>query len=240
MGKPEVWKDPYLDDVGRAKTGTGHDGRWIRTAVIGVVGAVYLAALYFDIGVDGGREAALFFGTTGFAITFPILLLVGKLVAAVVGKRRKLGADVRTAVIVAPAVMLAGLLAYEGYRSQDPVSKFQRWIASPAPHGLRIVSAYTYKGINYWDWAFHFTIAPDDIPKILPRRPYRHEVDPAGFDLRQVRENGHERPGYPVPPPDFKAIYRYHFHAPTGRVGYDVSLYGDASQTEFYAYGYVE
>ena len=61
MGKPKSWEATCQDDVGRAKTGTGHDGRWIRTAVIGVVGAVYLAALYFDIGVDGGREAALFF-----------------------------------------------------------------------------------------------------------------------------------------------------------------------------------
>jgi hypothetical protein len=58
--------------------------------------------------------------------------------------------------------------------------------------------------------------------------------------LWKVRDDGRGRPGYPVPPPDFKAIHRYHFHAPTGRAGYDVRLYGDASQTEFYAYGYVE
>src|SRR5262249_24585299 len=152
-------------------------------------------------------------------------------------KMRTLGAGARTAVIVSPTVLLSGLMAYEGYRTQDPLIKFQRWIASPAPPSLRIVSAYTYKGFNCWDWAFHFTVAPDDLPKILARRAYRHEVDPAGFDLRQVRDNGRVRPGYPVPPPDFKAIHLYHFHAPTGRVGYDVWLYGDASQTEFYAYG---
>jgi hypothetical protein len=240
MGKPEVWDEPYLDDVVREKSGTSHDRRWIRRAVIGVVGAVYLAALYFDIGVDGGREAALFFGTTGFAITFPILLLVGKLMGAVVGKRRNLGADARTAVIVAPAILSAGLLAYEGYRSQDPVVKFQRFVASPAPPGLRIITAYTYKGINFRVWAFHFTIAPGNLQKILARRPYRHEVDPAGFDLRQVHDNGRGRPGYPVPPPDFKAVHRCSSHEPIGRLGYDVTLYGDASLTEFYTYGYVE
>jgi hypothetical protein len=240
MGESVGWEDWHLDDVGRKKPGTSPVGRVPQKLAIGIVGAVYLAALYFDIEADGGREAALFFGTAGFVISFPILLLLGKLVAAVVGKGRKLGADARTALIAAPALMLAGLLAYEGYRSQEPVSKFRRWIASPAPPGLRIMTAYTYKGSNYWNWAFHFTVTPDDLPKILARRPYQHEVDPAGFDLRQVRANGRGRPGYPIPPPDFQAIHRYHFHAPSGRVGYDVLLYVDAPQTEFYAYGYVE
>lgn len=188
----------------------------------------------------GGREAALFLGTPGFSITFPILLLLGKLVESVVGKTRKLGDDARTALMIAPAVLLAGLIAFEGYRTKDPVGKFRRFVVSPAPPGLRMISAYTYKGINFRVWAFHFTIAPDDLPKILTRRHYQHEVDLAGFDLRQVRANGRGRPGYPIPPPDYKAVHRYHFQAPTGRAGYDVSLYGDASQTEFYAYGYVE
>ena len=103
-----------------------------------------------------------------------------------------------------------------------------------------MVSAYTYKGLNYWNWAFHFTVAPDDLPKILASRPYQHEVDPAGFDLGQVRDNGRERPGYPVPPPEFNAVHCYRSHAPTGRVGYDVTLFGDVSQAEFFAYGSVE
>jgi len=240
MGRSEGWEEPTLEDPARGKPGTGRVERWHRRIVIGVVGAVYFAALCFDIGAEGGRDAALFYGITGFAITFPILLLLGKFVAAVVGKIRILKAGARIAVIVAPAVLLAGFLAYEGYRTQDPLVKFQRWMVSPAPPSLRIVSVYTYKGFNYRDWAFHFRIAPDDLPKLLASRPYRHEVDPAGFDLAQVRGNGRRRPDFPVPPSDFTAIHRYHFHAPTGRVGYDVTLYGDASQTEFYAYGYVE
>ena len=226
--------------MSREHSGNRHDGRWSRRLVIGFVGVAYLAALYFDIGVDGGREAALFFGTLGFAISFPILLLLGKLVAGIVGKRRNLGAEARTALMIAPTVLLAGLIAYEGYRTRDPMVKFQRFVASPAPPGLRIMAAYTYKGINFRVWAFHFTIAPDDLPAILARRPYRHEFDPAGFDLERVGDNGQGRPGYPVPPPDFQAVHRYRSHEPTGRIGYDVTLYGDASQTEFYAYGFVE
>ena len=61
MGKPKSWEATCQDDVGRDESGTGRDGRWSRRVVIGVVGAVYLAALYFDIGVDGGREATPFF-----------------------------------------------------------------------------------------------------------------------------------------------------------------------------------
>lgn len=240
MGRSQGLEDPYLDEVGGEKPGTSRDGRWSRRAVIVFVGALYLAATYFDINADGGWEAALFLGTPGFAITFPILLLIGKLVGVVVGKRRKLGAEARTALIVAPTVLLSGLIAYEGYRTSDPMFQFQRFVASPASPSLRILTAYSYKGINFRVWAFHFTIAPDELPKILARRPYRHEVDPAGWDLEQVRDNGRGRPGYPLPPPDFKAVHRYSSHEPIGRIGYDVSLYGNDSQTEFYAFGSVE
>ena len=240
MGKPDVWEDPYLDDVNHEKAGTGRDRRLPRRVVVGVVGAIYFAAIFFDIDADGGREAALFLGTPGFAITFPILLLLGKVMASVVGKRKKLGDDARTALMIAPAVLLAGLIAYEGYRTKDPVAKFRRFVVSSVPPGLRIMTAYSYEGINFRVWAFHFTIAPDELPEILARRPYRHEADPAGWDLEQVRDNGRGRPGYPIPPPDFKAIHRYASHEPIGRLGYDVKLYGDASQTEFYAYGFVE
>lgn len=240
MGKPEVSEDPYLDDVGRENPGTGHEGWVPRRLIIGAVGVVYFAAIFFDIDADGGREAAFIFGTFGFAISYPLLLLLGKLVAAVVGKRTKLGAEARIALMIAPAILAASFAAYEGYRTKDPVARFRRFVVSPAPPGLRVMTAYTYQGFNFRVWAFHFTIAPDDLPRILARRPYRHEVDPAGFDLEQVRHNGRGRPGYPIPPPDFKAVHRYRSHEPTGRLGYDVSLYGDASQTEFYAYGFVE
>lgn len=240
MRKPEVWEDPCLDAVRREKPGTGHEGRVLRRLVIGAVGVVYFAAIFFDIDADGGREPALFFGTVGFAITFPFLLLLGKLVAAVVGKRTKLGAEARIALMIAPAILAASFAAYEGYRTKDPVARFRRFVASPAPPGLRVLTAYTYKGINFRVWAFHFTIAPDDLPRILARRPYRHEVDPAGFDLYPMYDTWRGRPGYPIPPPDFKAVHRYSSHEPVGRLGYDVSLYGDASQTEFYAYGFVE
>ena len=236
-GAPE---DRASDDVGRGRSGTGPGGRWHRVALIGLVGAAYFAALVFALAADGGREAALFFGTSGFVVSFPILLLLGRLVAAALNKVRALGSGARLAVIVAPALLLAGMGTYEGYRAQDPVAKFERWVASPAPPGVRVLSAYTYQGINFWDWAFHFTVAPDGLPKILARRPYRHEVEPAGFDLAQVRDHGRRRPGYPVPAPDFQAVHRYRFHAPTARVGSDVTLYGDASQTEFFAFGYVE
>src|SRR5262245_52198968 len=88
MGRSEGWEEPTLEDPARGKPGTGRVERWHRRIVVGVVGAVYFAALGFDIGADGGRDAALFYGITGFAITFPILLLLGKFVAAVVGKIR--------------------------------------------------------------------------------------------------------------------------------------------------------
>lgn len=232
--------DLAKSDPGGSASGTGPNGQWRRSALIGVVGIAYFAALFFNMETDGGREAALFFGTIGFAFSYPILLLLGRLLAAVLKRIRPLGNHVRVAITVAPAMMLAGMLAYEGYRARDPVTKFERWIVSPAPAGLTCLSAYTYKGMNYWDWAFRFTISPDDLPKILARRPYRHEEEPVGFDLAQVRANGRFRHDYPIPPPNFKAVHRYQFHAPTRRVGCDVTLYGDASQTEFFAYGYVE
>lgn len=219
-----------------AEVGAG----WRRWCVIVTVGILYFAALFYDIEADGGWEAALFFGIGGFAITFPLLLLLGKLTGALLNRFRKLGKGARLALNVAPALLLAGLATYEGHHSQDPVTKFERWVVSPAPPSLRVVTAHTYKGSNYWDWAFHFRVTPDDLPRILARRPYRHEADPAGYDLWQVRDNGRWRPNYPVPPPAFRAVHRYRFHAPTGRVGYDVTLYGDSTQTEFFAYGYVE
>jgi hypothetical protein len=240
IGTPEGLEDPCLDGVGRGKTGTGWAGQWTRRIAIGVVGAAYFAAVLFDIRADGGREAALFFGIPGFLITFPILLLLGKLMVAAVSKMRMLVAGARTTVILAPTVLLAGLIAYEGYRTTDPAVKFQRFLAAPAPPSLRIMTAYTYKGINFRVWAFHFRITPEDLPRILAGRPYRHEIDPAGFDLDQVRDNGRGRRGYRVPSPDFSAIHRYQSHSPNGRPGYDVTLYGDAAQAEFYAFGYVE
>lgn len=226
-------------DVGGAPSGTDSKWWWSRSAVIGGVGAVYWAAVFFSMKIDGGRDAALFFGTIGFAF-YPILLLLGRLLATVLNKVRPLGSRARIAITVGPALLLAGAMANEGRRDQNSVTKLERWIVSPAPKGLKCLSAYTYKGFNFWDWAFHFTVAPDDLPKILARRSYQHEVEQAGFDLARVRGDSRSRPGYPVPPPDFKAVHRYRFHAPTGRVGYDVTLYGDASQTEFFAYGYVE
>ena len=53
-------------------------------------------------------------------------------------------------------------------------------------------------------------------------------------------ENARNRPGCPVPPPEFKAVHRYRSHEPVGRLGRDVTLYGDAARTEFYAYGSFE
>jgi hypothetical protein len=201
---------------------------------------VYFVALFFAVEADGGRDAALFYGTFGFALSFPLLLLFGKLVAAVINTVRTLGTGSRVAVSVGPVLLLSGVLAYEGLRSQDPVVKFERWVALPAPASVRVVSAYTYQGINFWVWAFHFTVAREDLPNILARRSYRHEADPAGFDLESVRDRGVRRPGYPVPPPSFQAVHRYSFHAPTRRAGHDVTLYGNDPQTEFFAYGSVE
>ncbi len=77
MGKSEGLEDPYLDDVGAEKPGSGWDGRRSRRAVIVFVGVLYLAATYFDIDADGGWEAAFSLGTPSFAITYPILLLLG-------------------------------------------------------------------------------------------------------------------------------------------------------------------
>lgn len=240
MMRADASENRVGSNLGGDRSSTGSNGRWRRRILIGIVGIAYFAALFFNLESDGGREAALFFGTFGFAFSYPILVSLGRLLAVVLNRIRQLGSGARIAVTVAPALLLAGALAYEGCRAQDPVTKFERWIVSPAPAGLKCLSAYTYKGMNYWDWAFHFTISPDDLPKILARRPYRHEVERVGFALGQVRVNGRSRQGYPVPPPNFKAVHCYRFHAPTGRVGYDVTLYGNASQTEFFAYGYVE
>lgn len=228
--------DDMIQTNQRYRTGT----RCRRSVVLGIVAVAYLGALLFDIGFDGGRDAALFFGIFGFVISLPVLLLLGKAAAALLGRFRTLGDRGRLAMTVAPALVLATLATYEGCRSRNPITKFERWVASPAPAGLRLLAAYTYKGINYWSWAFHFTIAPKDLPLLLARHSYQHETDPSGFNLGQVRDSGRGRPGYPVPPPNFKAVHRYLFHAPTGRIGYDESLYGDASQAEFFAYGYVE
>ncbi len=51
--------------------------------------------------------------------------------------------------MVAPTLLLSGLIAYEGYHTSDPVVKFQRFVASPAPPSLRVLTAYSYKGINF-------------------------------------------------------------------------------------------
>ena len=124
MAWSEASKSLKGEVVGRGKSGSGPDRLWSRRALIGVVGAVYFAALLFDMATDGGREAAMFFGTIGFTISFPILLLLGRLSATVLNKFWSLGSGARLVITVAPALLLAGLVAYEGYRSQDPVTKF--------------------------------------------------------------------------------------------------------------------
>ena len=110
----------------------------------------------------------------------------------------------------------------------------------PVPDSVRVESAWTRKGMNWRGWAFHFTIAPEDLPKILAGYPYRHEIEPAGVDLSRVRDFPRDDPDYPTPPADFRAVHRYSHRAPTSRAGRDVTLYGNASQTEFYIYGSFE
>ncbi|WP_165075821.1 hypothetical protein [Paludisphaera rhizosphaerae] len=204
------------------------------------MGVCYLAVIMLNLGSDGGQESALFYGPIGFLVTFPILILIGKLVAACLGKLATLSTSSRRAIVVVPAVLLSGLLAYDTHLNRNPLRKFERHIVSPAPPSLRLVSAYTYSGFNYRDWAFHFFVEPADLSKLLASRPYRHESDPAGFGLEQIRDNGSRRPGYPIPPPEFKAIHRYRFHGENGRLGHTLTLYGDATQTEFFAYGYAK
>jgi hypothetical protein len=219
---------------------TDQPARWPRWLVIGVAGVVYYAALFFAIEADGGREAAVFFGTLGFAFTFPFLLLFGRIAEVFIHRRRPMSRAMGVAVHVAPLFVVAGLLVCEGVQTRDHVAKFERWVASPAPRSLRLMSAYTYAGINYRNWAFHFGIALNDLPKVLEKYPYCHEVEPEGFDLAMVRDRARRAPTYPVPPPDFKAVHRYSHHAPTGRIGLFITLYGDAAQAEFYAYGDIE
>lgn len=88
--------------------------------------------------------------------------------------------------------------------------------------------------------AFLFTIGPEGVPKILARYPFRYEVEPGGVDLNRVRDFPRGDPDYPIPPSDFRAVHIYRHHAPTSRVGRDVTLYGNASQTEFYIDGSFE
>ena len=82
--------------------------RWRGRVLIGVVGVVYFAALFFGIMADGGRDAALFYGIFGLTITIPKLLLIGKLVAKGVGKSRTLGSDAQLAVTMTPTCLRIG------------------------------------------------------------------------------------------------------------------------------------
>jgi hypothetical protein len=204
-----------------------------------VVGLLFVAVAFVSTDLDGGRGAAVCYGLFGSALIYPIFVLLGKLSASLIGRLKPLGAGARNAITLAPALIMLTLMAHDGYRARDPLTKFERRVASPVPPSVRVESAYTYQGFNFTVWAFHFRVSKGDLPAVLAR-PYVHETDPAGHDLDYERDRASRTPGYPAPPPGFRAVHRYRSHEPTPLSSYDVTLYGDASQTEFYAYGFFE
>src|SRR5438132_665294 len=88
-----------------------------------------------DLGDVTARVAALFSGLFVSAMMYPILILFGKLTAAGIGRLRPLGFGARAAITFAPAFLVVALMARDGYGSRNPLAKFERRVASPAPPG---------------------------------------------------------------------------------------------------------
>lgn len=219
----------------RATASRWHD--W----VIPLVGFVHVTTSFLVYQLNRGEGAAWFYGLVGGLLSVVVLVQVGKLLAWGIGWIRPMGEGGRLAITVAPVLLLSVLLGWEGYRESDPRMKFEQWVASPAPASLNVLSAYMNQGLNFRMWAFHVTLAPQDVPAMVSCRPFQHQTDDAGFDLERYRDQGRTRPGYPIPPLDFKAVHRYRLDDPTrGRLGLSLSLYGNASQAEFFVYGFVE
>lgn len=205
-----------------------------------LAGCALYAAVFYSLAADGGIGSAACFGTVGFAVFFPALVLLGKLIAKGIARFRPLSDKARDTWSVATVVIVALMLAYDGYRAGKPEVKFARCVASPVPESVRIRSAYTYQGFNFRVWAFHFTVAPEDLPAVLSRRPYTHDVDTAGFNLAELRYRRLRTQGYASPPTRFIAVHRYRHYVPNSRGGALRTLYGNSTQTEFYAYGSIE
>jgi hypothetical protein len=219
-------------------------GRWPcrRWGLTWLAGAIYFAALFCNLDADGGREAAWVFGTINFAFTFPLIILLGRFLGAGLKRLVTLGDRARRGLVIAPTLVLTGFVAVEAIQTRNPAEKFRRYVVSPVPASVDVLSAWSRSGINWRAWAFHFTIAREDLPKILARSPFRHEVGPDDFSfhLDMLRDSHGADPDFPLPTGDFRAAHRYRHHAPTSRSGRDVTLYGNASQTEFYLYGFSE
>ena len=72
--------------------------------LIWFAGVSYLLVAMLDLAADGGRESALLYGPIGFAVTFPILILSGKLIAAILNRLLALRNGICSVIIVAPAL----------------------------------------------------------------------------------------------------------------------------------------
>lgn len=154
---------------------------------VALLGTIYASALFYSLAAEG-KDAALFFGTIDFGFSFPVLLLTCRFLALGINRVRPMGSRVDSACSSVLILSLSGLLAHDGYQARDPLVQFARRVVSPVPASVRVVSAFNYKGFNFSWWAFHFTVSPEDLPRILRKYPYKHEVNSLGFDLSEVQK----------------------------------------------------
>lgn len=205
-------------------------------------GLFYLASVLVGdcLGVGSrwqdGIFHALFFGTFGFVVTFPLILLLQKGVRRVVARVRRMPVEGTPLWEFLPTIAMS-LLFLSSLTERSPESVVERFLVKPAPPSMHEARFWYTRTFNSTQWVMRFQIAPEDFDGVLARYPYQKDESPHGCDMWQLRTYT-DSEGFPVEYPTEPMVVSYTYHRKTGEYkSEDVTVYSNRKRNLVYAVG---
>jgi hypothetical protein len=213
--------------------------RIIFSTVSGLV--YYSAILTGDASGAGGtwRDGAghaILFGTFGFIMTFPVILLLQAVMTRRVRKWRSKPSGAVPVWEFAP-IALMSLLFLSGALPKTPQHYFQRFVADDMPQSVHDLKYWHTRSFGGSSWMLSFRIAPQDFDQVLTRHTYKKTEQPAGIELTDLKIKHELRKDFPVPYPQEKMVISYEYHDPQPGDGLRVWIYANEARDLVYVIG---
>ncbi len=146
-------------------------------------GLIYLVSIVVACASGGGSTleaglgAGLIFGTFGFFITYPLILLFQHGLVFVVGKFRGRPVDGHVVWEYIPCLLVSLLfLSAPLFPPRSPESYYRRFVADTVPASVSDIRFYYRKGFGNSSWVVIFRIAAEDFDAVLSKYPYEEKV----------------------------------------------------------------
>ncbi len=206
-------------------------------------GLFYLASILVGdcLGVGSrwkdGIGHALFFGTFGFIVTFPLILLLQSGIRRVVARVRRMPAE-GTPLWESLPVTAMSLLFLSSLAGRSPESVMKRFLVDPVPSSVHDTQVWYTRTFNSTQWVIRFQIAPEDFDAVLARYPYQKDESPHGCDMWQLKAYIDEDGSFPVEYPTEPMLVSYTYHRAWGEYkSEDVTVYSNKQRNLVYAIG---